>query len=197
MKMKGMADKSLLELHLRELCGLRLALARRAASMRVFHFGEIRAVDASRKKRDGTVIKQMGSIGEYGLHLQCPWRIDGPENFFVSHRDVWRKSEGTTPPDWDYESGENLQDKLIAQLLQGTDLVTNSSLNITDLLVIESVVTNDLGDFTLYMTGSYRLTSFVDTFEGESWRFMKTDIDEWRHLVFEGGQCRDGWLIRD
>ncbi len=53
---------------LEELIGLNLSIARRAADMRVLHFGEITVDDDER-----------GSTGEIALHIQCPWRIEGPD----------------------------------------------------------------------------------------------------------------------
>jgi hypothetical protein len=49
------------------LIGLRLGIVRRAADMVVVHFGDIRPHPSG----DGT-------IGDYALHVQCPWRFDGP-----------------------------------------------------------------------------------------------------------------------
>ncbi|MGC1349900.1 MAG: hypothetical protein WA858_08970 [Xanthobacteraceae bacterium] len=50
------------------LIGLRLSIVRRAAEMLVLHFGDIRVLPA-----------RQGSIGAYALHIQCPWRFDGPD----------------------------------------------------------------------------------------------------------------------
>jgi hypothetical protein len=49
--------------HLQPLVGLELSIARRAADMRVFHFGRIRKVEK-------------GTVGDYALHIQCPWRLE-------------------------------------------------------------------------------------------------------------------------
>jgi len=43
--------------HLQPLIGLELSIARRAADMRVFHFGRIRKVEK-------------GTVGDYALHIQ-------------------------------------------------------------------------------------------------------------------------------
>ena len=186
--------KSIVESHLKELLGLKLSIARRAADMRVFHFGDVHTTDASYRKRDGTLVNKVGTIGEFALHLQSWWRIDGIEQFFVSSRDLWVKADGTTPEDWDYEKSENLQDQLIATLLQGKDPVTGSSLNTTNLLTVESIEANSLGDFTVTLTGSYNLRCFVDSLRGEAWRLIKND-DRSPHLVFSDGRVDSGWLI--
>jgi hypothetical protein len=59
---------------LTQLIGLKLAVARRAADMRVLHFGTIRpALKSDLPSRKN---KPRGSIGDFALHIQCPWRIE-------------------------------------------------------------------------------------------------------------------------
>ena len=63
--------------HLRLLVGLKLSVARRAADLRNFQFGPMRAVEG-------------GTLGEWALHVQCPWRIEGPDGNIVTGRsDLW------------------------------------------------------------------------------------------------------------
>ena len=52
--MHAIADEITREL--RVLVGLRLSIARRGGSMRIFHFGDVRQLDS-------------GSLGEFALHL--------------------------------------------------------------------------------------------------------------------------------
>ena len=49
---------------LASLVGLRLCIARDAAGMKNFQFGEIRPHPSGK-----------GTIGEFALHVQCPWRL--------------------------------------------------------------------------------------------------------------------------
>jgi hypothetical protein len=60
------------------LLGLRLFVVRRAADMLVVHFGDIRP-DPSGE----------GTVGDYALHVQCPWRFDGPVVTITGRDDVW------------------------------------------------------------------------------------------------------------
>ncbi len=53
---------------LEPLVGLPLSIARSAADMRVFHFGKVRPAANGK-----------GTVGEYALHIQCPWRLVGKE----------------------------------------------------------------------------------------------------------------------
>jgi len=59
--------------HLSLLIGLPLSIARRAADMLVLHFGTIREVESGIKvgKRAG----EKGTVGDFSLHIQCPWRV--------------------------------------------------------------------------------------------------------------------------
>jgi len=68
--------------------------------MRGFHFGQIRKVEE-------------GTVGEYALHVQCPWRVEGPEGIVAGRLDLWQPaadSPGIDWETWDYDENENLQD---------------------------------------------------------------------------------------
>jgi hypothetical protein len=62
--------------HLQPLIGLQLTIARRGADMRGFHFGPIRVVEG-------------GTVGDYALHVQCPWRIEGSQGIVTGRSDLW------------------------------------------------------------------------------------------------------------
>lgn len=80
------------------LIGLPWSIARRGASMRVLHFGAVTEGDD-------------GSWGEYALHLQCPWRIDGPGGTLTGQDDLWEHATLEVPPkNWSFEQSESLQD---------------------------------------------------------------------------------------
>src|ERR1043166_8085691 len=87
---------------LSQIIGLPLTAARRAADMRTFQFGTLRPVDR-------------GSVGEFTLHVQCPWRVEGPGGIVTGRLDLWEPVEGNVPFDknWDYEESPNLQDARI------------------------------------------------------------------------------------
>src|SRR5215470_17765318 len=72
------------------LIGLRLAIVRRAADMLVLHFGDVRAHPSGE-----------GTIGAYALHVQCPWRLDGPSGTVTGRDDLWEYAgPGERPPNW-------------------------------------------------------------------------------------------------
>jgi hypothetical protein len=88
------------------LIGFRLSIVRRAADMLVLHFGDIRPHPSG----DGTV-------GAYALHVQCPWRLDGPTGTVTGDGDLWvYAGTGERPESWSYDDGLSLQDIRLAGL---------------------------------------------------------------------------------
>ena len=150
-----------IESSLRPLIGLKLSIARCAADLRNFQFGDIRPADP-------------GTVGEYALHIQCPWRIDGPAGIVTGRTDLWKLPSGEYPPDdWEPRHGNNLQDERIGRLLGGEDLATGAHVNHTDLLVVERVWASDFGDVILSLSGDYRLVIFPSGSCGEAWRIFR------------------------
>ena len=178
--MNNVADQILNHLH--PLIGLKLSVARRAADLRNFQFGEIRQMG------DGTV-------GEYALHIQCPWRIDGPEGIITGRMDLYDPVEIGDDFDWDswhYEKSENMQDHKIGKLLGGYDPQTNSHVNETKHLVVEDVQADDFGGATIELSGGYRLILFPAGSDGEDWRiFCPLAMGYQHHFVISGGRIED------
>src|SRR6266849_1572963 len=71
---------------LSQIIGLPLTATRRAADMRTFQFGTLRPVDR-------------GSVGDFALHVQCPWRIEGPDGIVTGRMDPWEPLEENSPFD--------------------------------------------------------------------------------------------------
>ena len=84
---------------LSQIIGLPLTASRRAADLRTFQFGTLRAVER-------------GSVGDFALHVQCPWRIEGPDGIVTGRMDIWEPVEHDTPfeQNWNNEKSPNLQD---------------------------------------------------------------------------------------
>ena len=171
--------------HLKPLIGLKVSLARRAAEMRNFQFGEISVVEGGLTKYSKT-----GTVGDFALHIQCPWRIDGPGGIVTGQSDLWKPADSDAKVDWDawdYDKDANLQDARIAALLGGEDPVTGSPLNVSDQLVVEAVDANDFGGATICLSGDYRLVIFPAGTRGEDWRMFRPKRDE-PHFVVSGGK---------
>jgi len=162
--------------HLKRLIGLKLSIARRAADLRNFQFGPVRLVDN-------------GTVGEFALHIQCPWCIEGPDGIVTGRLDLWEPAEVVDDFDWeswDYETGENLQDKRIGTLLGGYDPQTRSFVNTTSHLVVTDVETDCFGGAAITLSGGFRLVLFPAGTQGEDWRLFRPGIDE-PHFVVRGG----------
>src|SRR5262252_4212631 len=87
---------------LSQLVGLPLTAARRAADMRVFQFGTLRPVNR-------------GSVGDFALHVQCSWRIEGPDGIVTGRLDLWEPLDVNAP--FDETKSPNLQDARLEQWL--------------------------------------------------------------------------------
>jgi hypothetical protein len=164
--------------HLKPLAGLKLALARRAADLRNFQFGPVRAIDR-------------GTVGEYALHVQCPWRIEGPDGIVTGRGDLWEPAEPSQEIDretWDYERDQNLQDRRFSALLQGyDDPATGSFVNQTEHLIVEDVSADDYGGAAIRLSGGYKLVLFPAGSRGEDWRVFRPGATE-SHFVVAGGR---------
>lgn len=163
--------------HLKPLVGLKLAIARRAADLCNFQFGAIRKVE------DGTV-------GDYALHIQCPWRIEGPDGIVTGRSDLREPAEVDNGFDWDnwnYDTEENLQDKRLGALLGGHDPQTRSFVNDGDRLVVEAIQSDTYGGAILTLSGGFRLVVFPAGTRGEDWRIFQPATDE-PHFVIGGSE---------
>jgi hypothetical protein len=148
-----------------ELIGLPLTAARSAADMRTFQFGTLRPVDR-------------GSVGDFALHVQCPWRIEGPEGIVTGRSDLWEPVKGDVPFDenWDYEASPNLQDAL----LQGWLDQNGAS------LLVQAVDADDFGGAAVILSQGYVLRLFPSGTRGEDWRLFRPTTDA-PHLIVSGG----------
>ncbi len=168
--------------HLVPLVGRRLSIAWRAADMRMFHFGHVTVYE------DGS-----GSAGEFALHVQCPWRIEGPDGIVTGGSDLWEPANPNDDIDWDtwnYEDDGNLQDLRIGMLLGDYDPLTGSFTNDTGFLLVENVEADELGGATIVLSGGYRLVLFPSGSTGEDWRLFEPQ-SEGPHFVVGGGKIED------
>src|SRR5258708_562960 len=120
--------------------GLKLSASYRALDMRIFEFAS----------------SSMGSDSacEFAIHIQCPWRIEGPDGIVTGRMDLWEPVDANlTKRDnaiWDYDASPNEQDvrlnKWFAQF--------GSS------LVIENVDADDYGGSTISFVQDFRLRLF-------------------------------------
>lgn len=150
---------------LSQIIGLPLTAARRAADMRTFQFGTLRPVDR-------------GSVGDFALHVQCPWRIEGPNGIVTGRLDLWEPLDDNAPFDeqWHYDKSLNLQDARLEQWLAKN----------TEPLVVKAVEADDFGGAVITLEQGFVLRVFPAGTRGEDWRLFRPKTEA-PHLVISGG----------
>jgi hypothetical protein len=175
------SDNAEISRALRQLVGLKLAVARRAADLRIFHFGTMRPAP----KSDIPLFenKPSGSIGDFALHIQCPWRIETDDKILTGRSDLWEpleRPDSFSYSEWDYDTDGNLQDQLMEQFVSQNDN-----------LLVEDLSIQSNGSFTLVLSDGYRLVVFPSGSTSEDWRLFRPESGE-SHLVVSGGAIERG-----
>ena len=153
------------------LIGLRLSIVRRAADMLVLHFGDVRAHPSGE-----------GTVGDYALHVQCSWRLDGPAGTVTGQGDLWEYAgPGERPRNWSYDDGHSLQDQRFASLF-ARDERTRSWVNESDRFIVRAAHQSHRGDVALELSAHHAILLFPAASKGEAWRFFAPGSDH--HLVF-------------
>ncbi len=164
---------------LKVLVGLPLSHSFRAAGMRMLHFGKARVVEN-------------GRVGDYALHLQCPWRVEGPDGIVTGSDDLWEPAnEDDWHENWSYDGSVTLQDAQLRELLGEPGIGTTSPNGEITGLIVEAVEAAENGDLSIVLTGGYNLAVFVCGCRDESWRFFSPKSGG-GHLVFIGGKMSMG-----
>jgi hypothetical protein len=150
--------------------------------MRVLHFGHVTVEESGNR-----------SYGEFALHIQCPWRLEGPAGILTGRSDLWAPAEQSEDIDWDswdYDKDPNLQDRRVGELLGGYDAKTRSFVNDPECLVVEDVEADDFGGVVISLSGGYRLVIFPAGSTGEDWRLLKPHSEQ-EHFVVSGGMIEE------
>jgi hypothetical protein len=153
--------------HLEPLLGLRFSASYRIADMRIFNFGRMHSVDS-------------GSVGEYALHVQCPWRIESKERIITGRHDLFHPPEVTADFDWkswDWDGRETLQDKIVSEFLAKNEPI------------VQELITDCYGGATLRLSGEYNLVLFPAGSNSEDWRIFKPGEKD--HFVVYGGRMEE------
>jgi hypothetical protein len=153
--------------HLAPLIGLPITAGRRAADMRILQFGALRPVDG-------------GSVGDFALHIQCPWRIEGPEGIVTGRADLWEPVEQGPDFDlnkWDYDRSPNLQDCRFQEWLERNGPA----------LIVKSVEADNYGGAAVVFENGFVLRLFPAGTQGEDWRLFAPQSGA-PHFVVIGGQ---------
>lgn len=165
---------SRIEQHLQPLIGLPLSIVRRAADMRIFHFGSVS-------------FEQERSFGQFALHIQCPWRITQPSGIVTGRSDLWEPLPTDTDydgDDWKYDVDGNLQDHRLAELFRCPDSSVSIIAHPATYLV-QSLSADRFGGLSMQFGERYTLQLFPSGSSGEDWRFFSPGGNN--HLVIAGG----------
>jgi hypothetical protein len=152
---------------LTSLVGLRLCIARDAAGMKNFQFGEIRPHPSGK-----------GTVGDFALHVQCPWRLVTTTQVLTGSADYYEPAVEGEDVNLDDHQSDNLQRKRLQALFQTYDAETRSLINQSDSLTVISLHADRFGGLDLELSGGVRLQVFPDGSRGENWRFFSPGNDK-------------------
>jgi hypothetical protein len=150
------------------LIGLELTGTTRAANMECLKFGQELITD----KVDGLI-----NIGQFAIHLQCPWRITKGQKILIGYNDVYEQSDQNAEyePDFDWDKpGVNLRDKKLKELIDSK-------------LIVEKVNSDNFGGFSICFSDDTNLTTFPTTsLKNEYWRLLDNRPPNTGHFVVGG-----------
>ena len=156
--------KTEIEKELSILKGLELAAASRAANMIYLKFGKL------------TYIGKRGIIGEYGLHLQIPWRFANEFAVIVGDGDMYEhiNEDGKYYEDYDWDEEGNLCDFKIQTLI------------IPNRHKVMDIVADNYGGFEILFSSNIKLSVFPNLTANheysEFWRLLYPDREK-NHFV--------------
>ena len=162
--------KNKIEKALGQLVGLGFTRTTRTGATECIKFGVLyRVVD-----RKGIECQ----IGEFSIHLQCPWRITKGNSLIVGSDDVVEQPNETAEYDenfdWDVKMG-NLRDVKMANFIKSGKYI------------VESVKSDDIGGFELAFNDDIKLTVFPTSssqnFYSEHWRLLDNRDEDKNHFV--------------
>ncbi len=136
------------ETALSPLLGLRMWKATRAADMECFQFGV--------RHTTKTFFGEPCEVGDYALHVQCAWRIAGPDGIIVASRDIFVPAGNPErePDGFDYmKFGANLRDERRDELFHRQP---------ENILLVTGIEADEYGSVRLSLTGGFILQVFPD-----------------------------------
>lgn len=160
---------------LRDLVGLPLWAIGRAADLQWFQFGEKTLLAATAGPRKG----QLRAVGDFALHLQCPWRLRIGDRLLVGDYDLRYPRDVTSledlPEDFDMKPGSTRLDQLVEHV-HGRFLPA----------IVQQISPGPGGSFTMRFQDRLCLDVFPNaTVETEFWRLFVPSNDQREHFVVE------------
>jgi hypothetical protein len=163
--------KDRIEQSLASLVGLPMWVARRAADMEMFQFGDRQLT----RNRRG----EPAEVGQYALHVQCTWRLLDARGIIAASQDCFYPAgdPDNKPPDFEWDKAVNRRDERMAAFFATCG---------NAFPVVQRVEADRLGSLRVVMSGEVTLEVFPDnSLEEEHWRFFRPASDE-KHLVVTG-----------
>ena len=140
------------------LVGQRLCIARNAGNMKNFHFGK-------------TWVRDGCTMGQFALHIQCPWRLEGGGRILTGSGDYYVRADENQDPDWEpgMQTGHR-QDEVLKTLFGlKSDALPDAEKPILTVLDARSTI---FGDIELVLSFGYRLVIFPASSREEEWRLL-------------------------
>jgi hypothetical protein len=153
------------------LVGLPLRSVGRTAILLWLDFGEMHEVAGH---AGGTK-----TVGDWAIQVQCSWRLCRRGRIEVAYRDYYFSPEGDALDDW-VTPGKSRFDH-IAQVL--------SSKFETSPPVVRSFTTDDVGGFSLALSGDYRLDVFPDDSNSDDYS------EHWHWRLFAPGSDKEHFVV--
>ena len=149
----------------------------RALNMQMFDLGKCRTTVNAKGKRV--------EVSEYSLHIQCPWRIVGPEGIIVGSEDRnYPEDEESDWSEFDPDGPTRSEARISGWLEQHEESP----------LVVDSVEANHVGGFKLFLSKGFVLEVFpAHSLRGETcdyWRLIRPSEGA-SHFVVTGHGIED------
>ena len=152
-----------IERALAPLIGRPLWGAGRAGAMLWFHLGE------RRMRPDDQLGRR--EVGEFALHVSCPWRLIGPDGMVVASGDIFTLADPAAEPgdfEWDVP-GANWCDVRLQEFIVATAESPRA---------VSAVSADELGSLRIFLGEEFVLDVFPDSshaahVESEFWRLLQ------------------------
>jgi hypothetical protein len=153
---------------LQDIIGLPLTRTTRAANMECLKFGTLYLKD-----REG----QTWNYGEFGLHLQCPWRLTNDKEIIVGSNDLYEQADETADYDENFDWEEfkaNLRDVKLDKFISDNKHI------------VKSAIADKFGGLQIVFDSNVVLTVFpviASKADNEYWRLLDNRDETKNHYV--------------
>lgn len=124
------------------------------------------------------------TVGDYALHIGCPWRIIRRERIIVAYIDLYFPDENAVEAGGDdfdsYTPGASWRDRQMQRFVEQLYKAP---------LIVKTIEADAVGSVRLKMSGGYRLEILpMDSLSFEFWRLLSTGTEstQQEHFVVTG-----------